>query len=94
MGSHFLRRGLPEYFRLHARDKLYFARPDFILEEAVHIQRAPGVHSIHDAKNVKEHTMPMEHLCCREDPAKRGLAIVGDAIAVVEFLGAVDAQAN
>lgn len=90
----FLRRGLLEYFRLHTRDELCFARPDFILEEVVHIQRALGVHSIHNAKNVKGHTMPMKHLCRREDLVKRRLAIVGDAIAIVKFFGAVDAQAN
>ena len=78
-----LRRDLLEILRLHAWDKLHFSRPDFILQETVNIQRPLGVHAIHDAKRVKGHTVPVEHLCRSVDLVKGGLAILGEAIEIM-----------
>ncbi len=69
-------------------------RANLILEEAVYIERPLGVHPIDDAEYVEGHAMAMQHLRRGEYFVEGRLAVLGHAIAVMQFLGAVDAEAN
>src|SRR6185369_5992591 len=89
LGSYIL-----EYFRLNTGDKLHLAWTDFILQEAVNIERTLCVHTIDHAKRVERYLVTMQKLSCGKDLVEGGLAVFSDTIVIVKFLGTIDAQAD
>lgn len=77
---------------LHAGNELHLARAHLVLQKSVNIERALGIDPVDDAPSIKGNAVAMQQLHRGENFGEDGLAVFADAVGVVQFRGAVDAE--
>jgi len=51
---------------LDARYELHLPRPDFVLQEAIHIERPLGIDAVYHRQRVERNAVAVQHLRCCE----------------------------
>src|SRR5215469_5146731 len=75
-------------------NELHLAGPDFVLEKPINIKRTPRINAIDNAKRIERNAVTVQRLRCSENLGKSRLAVIGDAIYVVQLFRAIDAEAH
>jgi len=79
---------------LDDRNELQVSRADFASQEAVYVERARSVASVHAGQRIEPHAEATQKPGRREHRVERRRAALGHPILVVQLPGAVDAEAD
>ena len=90
-----LRRRRLEVLGLHDRDELDVGRAELAAQEAIDVERTRGVGAVHAGQRVERHADAAAAVCAAGHHLVEGRrAALVDAVMVVDFARAVDAEAD
>ena len=83
---------LKSFVWTHGRN--WLTRSDFVFQKTVNIERPQCIQAIDHAQRVEWHSVVVQHFCGRQHLVERCLAVLGNAILVMQLFRPVNTESD